>query len=249
MKWVSPIKDPECLEYFLDELRAMDVKYYILFQIGVGTGMLLQDILKLKVLDVKGQDFLEVFIGSKKIRRVFQFPQGLKKELEDFTADRNQGEPLFLGYQNSGSPLSREQVYRVFRKAGKTVGLPDIGAQTMRKTFAWNYYKDTGDIAYIQKLLSHASSSITYQYIGESLKNGEREEPIESRELNSSLRKDGNGRQRIEKLKHFLNNVERNLDNPEKGEEYFEAAEYLISRMESLAAEFKKKSRKRSNKK
>ena len=199
----------------------MDVKYYILFQIGVGTGMLLQDILKLKVLDVKGQDFLEVFIGSKKIRRVFQFPQGLKKELEDFTADRNQGEPLFLGYQNSGSPLSREQVYRVFRKAGKTVGLPDIGAQTMRKTFAWNYYKDTGDIAYIQKLLSHASSSITYQYIGESLKNGEREEPIESRELNSSLRKDGNGRQKNRKAETFPEQCRKKPGQPGKRRRIF----------------------------
>ena len=47
------------------------------------------------------------------------------------------------------------------------MGLTSIGAQTMRKTFAWRYYKSTGDIYYLQNLLNHASPSITYRYIGE----------------------------------------------------------------------------------
>ena len=47
------------------------------------------------------------------------------------------------------------------------MGLNAIGAQTMRKTFAWRYYKETNDIYYIQNLLNHASPSITYRYIGE----------------------------------------------------------------------------------
>ena len=37
----------------------------------------------------------------------------------------------------------------------------------MRKTFAWRYYKETGDIQYIQNLLNHASPNITFRYIGE----------------------------------------------------------------------------------
>ena len=41
------------------------------------------------------------------------------------------------------------------------MGLNAIGAQTMRKTFAWRYYKETNDIYYIQNLLNHASPSIT----------------------------------------------------------------------------------------
>ena len=37
----------------------------------------------------------------------------------------------------------------------------------MRKTFAWRYYKETGDITYLQELMNHGSASITYRYIGE----------------------------------------------------------------------------------
>ena len=48
MNWVAPIKDDETLEKFKARLREMDDKYYIMFEIGVGTGLQLQEILKFK---------------------------------------------------------------------------------------------------------------------------------------------------------------------------------------------------------
>ena len=53
MNWVAPIKEEETLQKFKDRLRHMGEKYYIMFEIGVGTGMQLQDILKLQVNDVR----------------------------------------------------------------------------------------------------------------------------------------------------------------------------------------------------
>ena len=38
MNWVAPIKDDTTLEKFKQKLREVDDKYYILFEIGVGTG-------------------------------------------------------------------------------------------------------------------------------------------------------------------------------------------------------------------
>lgn len=38
MNWVAPIKDAETLEAFKEELKKTDYKYYIMFEIGVGTG-------------------------------------------------------------------------------------------------------------------------------------------------------------------------------------------------------------------
>ena len=46
MNWVAPIKDDTTLEKFKQKLREVDDKYYILFEIGVGTGLQLQEILK-----------------------------------------------------------------------------------------------------------------------------------------------------------------------------------------------------------
>ena len=48
MNWVAPIKDDETLQKFRDTLRSVDDKYYILFEIGIGTGLQLQDILQFK---------------------------------------------------------------------------------------------------------------------------------------------------------------------------------------------------------
>lgn len=39
MSWVSPIKDKETLQKFENGLKAAGEKYYVLFEIGLGTGL------------------------------------------------------------------------------------------------------------------------------------------------------------------------------------------------------------------
>ena len=68
MNWVAPIKDDETLSEFMECLKQMDEKYCIMFEIGVGTGMQLQDILKLKNKDVRDKDLIEAYIGTKHIQ-------------------------------------------------------------------------------------------------------------------------------------------------------------------------------------
>ena len=149
MNWVAPIKDDETLQKFRDTLRSVDDKYYILFEIGIGTGLQLQDILQFKVKDVRGKDMLIAVIGTRQIEQAFPLKPELQAVITDFIDGRDDDEYLITGYASTNRPLSREQAYR------------------MRKTFAWRYYKETGDIQYIQNLLNHASPNITFRYIGE----------------------------------------------------------------------------------
>ena len=79
MNWVSPIKDEETLEKFKKKLKEVDDKYYILFEIGVGTGLQLQDILQFRNKDIRGKTEMEVLIGTKGIKRIFQIPQELQR--------------------------------------------------------------------------------------------------------------------------------------------------------------------------
>ncbi len=167
MNWVAPIKDEETLQRFKDTLRVIDDKYYILFEIGIGTGLQLQDILQFRVKDVRGKDELSAEIGTKKIVRTFPLKPELKAIIDEYVQGKSDEEFLITGYASTNRPLSREQAYRIFKQTGTRVGLKSIGTQTMRKTFAWHYYKETGDIHYIQNLLNHASPNITYRYIGE----------------------------------------------------------------------------------
>lgn len=167
MNWVAPIKDEETLQKFRDALRAIDDKYYILFEIGIGTGLQLQDILQFRVKDVRDKDALHAVIGTRQIERIFPLKPELQAVIKDFIAGRDDEEYLITGYASTNKPLSREQAYRIFKQTGSKIGLKSIGTQTMRKTFAWRYYKETGDIHYIQTLLNHASPNITFRYIGE----------------------------------------------------------------------------------
>lgn len=150
---------------------------------------------------------------------------------------------LILGHASSPAALSREQAYRALKSAGKSMGLTSIGAQTMRKTFAWRYYKTTGDIYYLQNLLNHASPSITYRYIGEKpnvevyLRKMTPEENERSRYI---LYTDDNGKKRIDALMDMLGEIRKEMDNPLNNDAYFGKVDCLLKEMEDLVANFKR---------
>ena len=80
MSWVSPIKDKETLQKFENGLKAAGEKYYVLFEIGLGTGLKMPDILGLRNEDVWEKEVLELNIGKKTIRRIFKIPENLQRE-------------------------------------------------------------------------------------------------------------------------------------------------------------------------
>lgn len=237
MNWVAPIKDEETLKNFKEILRTYDDKYYIMFEIGVGTGLQLQDILKFKVKDIINKDSLTVTIGTKHIKRVFKIPKELQTIISEYVKDMDPNSYLVTGYNGSNQPLSREQAYRIFKSAGRQVGISSIGAQTMRKTFAWHYYKETGDIYYLQNLFNHASPSITYRYIGEKpnvqvvLKKMTAEENERSRYI---LYKNGNGKKRLNSIISELEEVRDSFDNPSNNDAFYGKVDCLLSELDEL---------------
>ena len=94
MNWVAPIKDDETLQKFRDTLRSVDDKYYILFEIGIGTGLQLQDILQFKVKDVRGKDMLIAVIGTRQIEQAFPLKPELQAVITDFIDGRDDDEYL-----------------------------------------------------------------------------------------------------------------------------------------------------------
>ena len=241
MNWVAPIKDEETLKKFKEKLREVDDKYYIMFELGVGTGLQLQDILKFKNKDVRGKEYIDAYIGTKNIKRTFRIPLDVQEIINAFTEGKDPEAFLILGHASSPAALSREQAYRALKSAGKSIGLNSIGAQTMRKTFAWRYYKTTGDIYYLQNLLNHASPSITYRYIGEKpnvevvLKKMTPEENERSRYL---LYKDNDGKKRMEAIKELMNHLEEELDNPLNNDAFYGRVDCLLTEMEELIRNF-----------
>ena len=123
MNWVAPIKDDETLQQFKDKLREMDDKYYIMFEIGVGTGLQLQEILKFRNKDIRGKEYIDAYIGTKNIKRTFHIPENVRKIIDEFTEGKDPDAYLILGHASSPAALSREQAYRALKSAGKSIGL------------------------------------------------------------------------------------------------------------------------------
>lgn len=242
MNWVAPIKEDETLENFKKALRKNDDKYYIMFEIGVGTGLQLQDILKFKVKDIAGKSSITVSIGTKNIKRTFNIPEDVQKIITEYASNKKPDDYLITGYAGSTQPLSREQAYRIFKAAGKSIGIGSIGAQTMRKTFAWRYYKETGDIYYLQNLFNHASPSITYRYIGEKpsvqlvLKKMTPEENERSRYM---LYADGSGKKRLDSVISELQNIRDNFDNPANNDAFYGRVDCLLTELDELMTTYR----------
>lgn len=237
MGWVSPIKDDETLERFKLALRKIDDKYYIMFEIGIGTGLLLQDILRLKNKDVYKKDKIDVYIGAHKVKRTYDIPKDVQEIINEYVKGKSPNAYLIVGHANSSAPLSREQAYRVFKSVGKSVGLSTIGAQTMRKTFAWRYYKSSGDITYLQQLFNHASPAITYRYIGEKpnvqvvLRKLTPEENERSRYL---LYLNDAGRKRLNSAINQLAEIRDRFDNPCNNDAFYGCVDCFLEELDDL---------------
>lgn len=237
MNWVAPIKDQETLKNFGETLKQVDYKYYIMFELGVGTGLQLQDILAFRNKDVTGKKEIEVTIGTKNMKNVFTVPEELQQIINDYTKDKDPEAYLILGHSSANKPVSREQAYRVLRSAGHKIGLNSIGAQTMRKTYAWNYYKETGDIYHLQKLFNHASPSITYRFIGEKpnievfLKKMTPQENERSRYL---LYLNDNGKKKLNRIIDSLVEIRDNFDSPSNNDAFYGKVDCLLQELEAL---------------
>ena len=242
MGWVSPIKDDETLEKFKQALRKVDDKYYIMFEIGIGSGLLLQDILLLKNKDVYKKKSLEVSIGIHKVKRTYEIPKDVQDVINSFVEGKDPEAFLILGHASSPEALSREQAYRVFKSVGKTVGLSSIGAQTMRKTFAWRYYKETGDINYLQQLFNHASPAITYRYIGEKpniqlvLRKMTPEENARSRYF---LYLDDSGRNRLNAAIKELSEMRDKFNDPCNTDAFYGCVDCFLEELDTLIETYK----------
>ncbi|MBP2057195.1 integrase [Lactobacillus colini] len=150
----------------------------MLFNFGCATGLRASDIVKLKVKDIKGKENLAIReTKTGKISRAF-INDALAKELNAYIKFMHlKSNDYLFPSSKHGYHVSTTQVYRFLQQAGHMLGRDDITTHTMRRTFGYQFYKQTHDIAMLQKILNHSSPAVTKRYIG-----------IEQEEINNALR-------------------------------------------------------------
>lgn len=165
MNFVQPIRDAEKLSEIKQYLKETNERNYILFVLGINTGLRISDILKLKVKDLKST---HVSIREKKTgkQKRIQITPGLKRELKWYLEGRNDEEYLIKSRNGKNKPLGRNMAYKILRKIAKQFGLEEIGTHTLRKTFGYHFYQQTKNIALLMEIFNHSSETITLRYIG-----------------------------------------------------------------------------------
>lgn len=166
MQFVEPIRDKKKIELVKVILKKSGFRNYLLFLLGINSGLRISDILKLKVRDVQNVEYIE--IKEQKTQKYKKFPvsYSFKRLLNNFTKNKPPEDWLFKS-KKGNRPITRVQAYRIISKACKKAGITTkIGTHTLRKTFAYHFYQEKKDIALLQTIFNHSTPTVTLRYIG-----------------------------------------------------------------------------------
>lgn len=166
MEFVEPIRDKEKIELVKLILKENGTRDYLLFLIGINSGLRISDILKLKVKDVLDKEYIE--IKEQKTGKYKKFPitDSYSKILKEYIIGKKPNEWLFSS-QMGTKAITRVQAYRIISNACLKAGINTrIGTHTLRKTFGYHFYQEKKDIALLQSILNHSAPSVTLRYIG-----------------------------------------------------------------------------------
>lgn len=172
MAEVQPIRGKKQVKDVANFLKGWDEKYYVMFLIGIQTGLRVSDVLGLTVYDIRKMSAQKIKEQKTKKKRFLYLNNRTEKEIERYIKGKELASDDYLIYsrkcdQNGNiKPISRVQAYRVLRTAGEAFGIDNMGTHTMRKTFGYHYYRQMHDIATLMLIFNHASQEETLRYIG-----------------------------------------------------------------------------------
>ncbi len=167
IKDVQPMRSLEKIEDMKWSLQKWcGQRDYIMFLIGINTGLRVSDLLKLKVKHVKGKKKITVREGKTQKPRVIHLTN-IYDEIQSFAECQIKTSEWLFSSRKGNMPISRIQAYRQLNKAAEMVDINDgVGTHTMRKTFGYWHYKQFKDVAELQMILNHSHPEVTLKYIG-----------------------------------------------------------------------------------
>lgn len=169
MNLVQPIRNKKQISDMLYILKNSSDRDYMMFNVGIGIGIRISDILPLKKSDVA---YDHLYIKEKKTgkRKRQLIPPQLRKELNQYVSGMKEDDYLFASRQTDRlgrkKPIDRSTAYRILKRAAKEVGIKEFGCHSTRKTFGYFFYQETKDVAMLQKMFNHDSQDVTLRYIG-----------------------------------------------------------------------------------
>ena len=111
MNFVEPIRDTTTVQDIADYLKEKAPKYYIMYMIGIYSGLRVSDILKLKIRDVRGKDKIKVREKKTGKEKLFPVNRELAAAIEDYCKDKKDYEYLVPSARAVNKAVSRAVSY------------------------------------------------------------------------------------------------------------------------------------------
>lgn len=179
MNVVQPIRDTEVLERCFAiarehdrKKRRGDVSWELILLVGFNTSLRVSDFRRFRVSDLRGKDYARIRAKKTgKEARILINPRA-KRDINRLLAGRKGDEYILQSRQidpmtHRPRPVTRQRVYQIINAIARRAGIEDhIGCHTLRKTFGYHYYKMTGDVVSLQRILCHSFQRETLVYIG-----------------------------------------------------------------------------------
>ncbi len=180
MKVVQPIRDMAVLNRCFEIAKSHDAErrdedkmsWELLLVVGFNTSFRISDLVRLRVKDVRGQDYVRVTAKKTGKEARIALNGRVRAAINRLTAGRGAGEWLFLSRQKDGKTaapraISRQRAYQILNAVCRAAGVKErIGCHTTRKTFGYHFYKQYHDLVKLQRILGHSSTRDTLVYIG-----------------------------------------------------------------------------------
>jgi integrase len=176
VEFVEPIRDKKKLEAIKKVLLGGgQYRDYLLFVMGINTGLRVSDLLELQwadVLDESGTFKTSIVIREEKTDKAKSFPlnDSTKKALTAYIEQTGKVDPeryIFASREGANKPISRQRAWQIINEAASAVGIKDqIGTHTLRKTFGYHARMAGTPIEVLQKLFNHSAPSVTMRYLG-----------------------------------------------------------------------------------
>lgn len=145
-------------------------RMYLMFMVGIYTGLRISDLVRLRAGHVRGNEITLIEEKTEKAQ-VIPIATILQRVIADRTAGMDDQDYLFSSRQRSrdGSikPITTHTAYNDMQKIAERFGLRGpIGCHTLRKTFGYWHYKQNHDLEILRQWFNHASVDVTRRYIG-----------------------------------------------------------------------------------
>ena len=179
MKVVQPIRNLDVLERCFEIAREHDhgqspeaLSWELILLVGLNTSLRVSDFTRFRVEDLRGKEYAMIEAQKTgKDTRILINPAA-RREINRLTEGRRAREWAFQSRQIDAStrlpkPVTRQRIYQIINQIARQAGIQErIGCHTLRKTFGFHYYKMTGDVVSLQRILGHSNRRDTLVYIG-----------------------------------------------------------------------------------